>query len=241
MVMVRAKRLRLVDDVRRTLEEAILCGDMRPGDRLPVAQIAEEFNVSLTTVREALLMLENQGLVVNRPRQGAFVTRLSGQDAYELCQARALLESFAVTSGLDQIDADFIARLQTLVEEMRACTLPQDLPSLIRIDLAIHEAIIGLADSQRIFELWSGLSGQIGALIMRSTEQQASANSDIVGLHQELVDALATGDLDLARHTIVHHYLRDRSEYGDFADQVIETTDANLAVLAELKQAAQAR
>ncbi len=241
MVMVRAKRLRLVDDVRRALEDAILCGDMRPGDRLPVAQIAEEFNVSLTTVREALLMLENQGLVVNRPRQGAFVTRLSGQDAYELCQARALLESFAVTSGLDQIDVGFIARLQTLVEEMRACRLPQDLPILIRIDLAIHEAIIKLADSQRIFELWSGLSGQIGALIMRSMEQQASATSDIVGLHQELVDALATGDMDLARRTIVHHYLRDRSEYGDFADQVIETTDANLAVLAELEQSAQAR
>ena len=162
MAMVRAKRLRLVDDVRRTLEEAILCGDMRPGDRLPVAQIAEEFNVSLTTVREALLMLENQGLVVNRPRQGAFVTRLSGQDAYELCQARALLESFAITAGLDQVDAEFIVRLRALLDEMRACTLPQDLPSLIRIDLAIHEAIIGLADSQRIFELWSGLSGQIG-------------------------------------------------------------------------------
>ena len=223
------------------LEEAILCGDMRPGDRLPVAQIAEEFNVSLTTVHEALLMLENQGLVVNRPRQGAFCNAFVGPRRYELCQARALLESFAVTCGLDQIDANFIARLQALLEEMRACTLPQDLPNLIRIDLAIHEAIIELADSQRIFELWSGLSGQIGALIMRSTEQQASATSDIVGLHQELIDALTTGDMDLARRTIVHHYLRDRSEYGDFADQVIETTDANLAVLAELEQAAPAR
>ena len=236
--MVRAKRLRLVDDVRRSLEEAILCGEMRPGDRLPVAQVAEEFNVSLTTVREALLMLENQGLVVNKPRYGAFVARLSGQEAYELCQARALLESFAVTIGLEQVDATFIAQLHGLVDEMRDCILPQDLPSLIRLDLAIHRAVIELAGSQRIIELWSSLSGQIGALIMRSMEQQASDIDDIVQLHRELIDALATGDTAIVRHTVVHHYLRDRSEYGDFADQVIEVTDANLAVYAELAQAA---
>jgi DNA-binding GntR family transcriptional regulator len=234
--MVRAKRLRLVDDVRRSLEEAILCGEMRPGDRLPVAQVAEEFNVSLTTVREALLMLENQGLVVNKPRHGAFVARLSGQEAYELCQARALLESFAVTVGLAQIDADFIEGLDALLEEMSQCVLPQDLPSVIRIDLAIHKAIIELAASQRIVELWSSLSGQIGALIMRSVEQQSSQIDDIVQLHRELVQALATGDKEVARRTVVHHYLRDRSEYGDFADIVVETTDANQAVYDELTQ-----
>jgi DNA-binding GntR family transcriptional regulator len=234
--MVRAKRLRLVDDVRRSLEEAILCGEMRPGDRLPVAQVAEEFNVSLTTVREALLMLENNGLVVNKPRRGAFVARLSGQEAYELCQARALLESFAVTVGLEQVNDAFIEGLETLLEEMGQCVLPQDLPNVIRIDLAIHKAVVALADSQRIVELWSSLSGQIGALIMRSVEQQSSQIDDIVQLHRELVDALATGDKAAARYTVVHHYLRDRSEYGDFADVVIETTDANQAVYDELAQ-----
>jgi DNA-binding GntR family transcriptional regulator len=239
--MVRAKRLRLVDDVRRSLEEAILCGEMRPGDRLPVAQVAQEFNVSLTTVREALLMLENQGLVVNKPRYGAFVARLSGQEAYELCQARALLESFAVTVGLEQIDDAFVERLEALLEEMGNCVLPQDLPSVIRIDLAIHKAIIELSDSQRIVELWSSLSGQIGALIMRSVEQQSSEIDDIVQLHRELIVALATADTKMARHTVVYHYLRDRSEYGDFADVVVETTDANLAVYAELAQSAALR
>ena len=235
--MVRITHLRLVDDVRSSLEEAILCGDLRPGDRLPVAQVAEEFNVSLTTVREAFLMLEKQGLVVNKPRYGAFVTRLSGQEAYELCQARALLESFAVTVGVDQVDDAFIQHLSAMVDEMATCILPQDLPALIRIDSDVHKAIIDLAGAQRIVELWAGLSGQIGALIMRSMEQQDLKISDIVGLHRELIDALASSDTNLARRTVVHHYLRDRSEYGDFADIVIETTDVNVDVLTELAQA----
>ena len=226
--MVRIKRLRLVDDVRRSLGEAILCGDMRPGDRLPVAQIADEFNVSLTTVREALLMLENQGLVVNRPRYGAFVTRLSGQDAYELCQARALLESFAVTAGFEQIDEAFVERLTALLDEMAECALPQDLPNLVRIDLAVHKAIIDLADSQRMVELWSGLSGQIGALIMRSMEQHATDISEIVTLHRELVDALASGDVNLARHTVVHHYLRDRAQNSD-VDRAVDADQRDRA------------
>jgi DNA-binding GntR family transcriptional regulator len=225
--MVRAKRLRLVDDVRRSLEEAILCGEMRPGDRLLVAQIAEEFNVSLTTVREALLMLENQGLVVNKPRHGAFVTRLSEEEAYELCQARALLESFAVTVGFDLIDAAFVQKLHSMLDTMAQCSLPRDLPDLIRIDLAFHNAIISLSGSQRITELWSGLNGQIGALIIRSVEQQASDIDDIVAFHRQMVAALASGDANLARRTVVDHYMRNRSDHGLLADVVIATADAN--------------
>ncbi|MCB0044949.1 MAG: GntR family transcriptional regulator [Caldilineaceae bacterium] len=226
--MAHINRLRLVDDVRRNLEEAILCGEMRPGDRLPVAQVAEEFSVSLTTVREALLMLENQGLVVNKPRHGAFVTRLSEEEAQELCEARALLESFAVTVGFERIDAQFQERFMGLVGEMAECELPQDLPKLIRTDLKIHHEVISLADSARITELWTGLNGQIGALIMRGVEQQGSKIRDIVEFHRTLGEALFSEDINLARQEVVSHYLFSWSEYRYFATAVIQVADANV-------------
>ena len=94
--------LRLVDDVYQSIETAILSGSIPPGERLVEARIAEELNVSRTTVREAILKLETQRLIVNNPRRGTYVTRLSEADALDLGYARAVIESFAVTIGLSQ-------------------------------------------------------------------------------------------------------------------------------------------
>src|ERR687887_1142702 len=111
MLKLRApSRARLVDDVYRSLEEAILSGRMRPGERLVESWIAEYLKVSRTTVREALLMLERQGYVVSKPRRGTFVARLAREDALDLCYNRALLESFAVGAGYQRIDDGVLGR-----------------------------------------------------------------------------------------------------------------------------------
>src|SRR5829696_8958520 len=78
-------RARLVDDVYRSLEEAILSGRMRPGERIVESWLSEHLAVSRTTVREALLMLERAGYVVSEPRRGTFVTRLPREEALDLC------------------------------------------------------------------------------------------------------------------------------------------------------------
>src|SRR5215510_10834145 len=98
-----ASRSRLIDVVYHSLEEAILAGRMRPGERLVEAWIAEQLQVSRTTVREALLKLEHEGYVVSKPRRGTFVTRLTREDALDLCYSRALLESFAIRAGYERI------------------------------------------------------------------------------------------------------------------------------------------
>src|SRR6476620_8783832 len=107
-------RARLVDDVYRSLEEAILSGRMRPGERIVEAWLSEHLEVSRTTVREALLMLEREVYVVSEPRRGTFVTRLPREEALDLCYTRALLESFAVRAGYTRID-------KLVIEQLRAC------------------------------------------------------------------------------------------------------------------------
>ena len=104
-------RTRLVDDVYRSLEEAILSGRMRPGERIVEAWLSEHLDVSRTTVREALLMLEREGYVVSEPRRGTFVTRLTREEALDLCYNRALLESFAVRAGYLEVDRAFLKSL----------------------------------------------------------------------------------------------------------------------------------
>jgi DNA-binding GntR family transcriptional regulator len=201
-------RSRLVDDVSRSLEEAILSGKMRPGDRLIETRIAEHLKVSRTTVREALLMLERQGYVVSEPRRGTFVTRLAREDALDLCYNRALLESFAVGVGYQHIDSGMLGRMADCIEQMRRCRLPDDVPRLIQIDLTFHRPLVEASGSRRLMELWSSLSGQIGALVLRSLEEQHARIEDVAAFHERLLDAIASGDPDIAKRGVLDHYVR---------------------------------
>ncbi len=201
-------RLRVVDDVLHSLEDAILSGEAAPGSRLVEGTIANQLSVSRTTVREALLMLERRGLVVSRPRGGTFVTRISRSDALDLGYSRALLESYAVTVGFDCITETILGEMDELVREMGECHLPTELPHLLRIDLAFHRKLVECAQMPRLLELWSSLDGQIGALYIRAIEEYQTGIDYVVSFHRRFVAALRSGDPTVARHAVLEHYVR---------------------------------
>ena len=206
--MRQPSHLRLVDNVYESLEMAILSGSIAPGERLIEARIAEELNVSRTTVREALLKLETQGLIVNNPRRGTYVTRLSEADALDLGYARAMVESFAVTIGLSRLDAKEFEILEEHLAAMTTCILPADLPRLIKIDLAFHGLLVKSANSAQLMNLWSSLNGQIGALFIRGIERQHAGTADIVAMHGHLLDAVRTSEPDVVQRAVLEHYVR---------------------------------
>lgn len=207
-------RRRLVDEVSRAIEEAILAGHMRPGERLVEAAIAERLAVSRTTVREALLMLERQGLIVSRPRRGTFVTRLSREEALDMGFTRALLEGFAVSAGFERIDDGVIRHMEQLLAAMGTCRLPEDIPRLMQIDVDFHRPLVEAARSPRLLELWSGLNGQIRALYLTTLESQQVRIEEVVAFHQLLIDAIRSGDPSLAQRAVFQHYVRLPEGHG---------------------------
>jgi DNA-binding GntR family transcriptional regulator len=221
-----ASRSRLIDVVYHSLEEAILAGRMRPGERLVEAWIAEQLQVSRTTVREALLMLEHEGYVVSQPRRGTFVTRLAREDALDLCYNRALLESFAVSTGYARIGQALLGTLDDCLDRMAECRLPDDVPTLIQIDLAFHRPLIELGGSRRLIELWSSLNGQIGALVLTSLENQHAGIDDVVEFHRRLLDALRSGDLQVAQQAVIQHYVRVENQDAARSARMQQVIDA---------------
>jgi DNA-binding GntR family transcriptional regulator len=213
-------RSRLVDDVYRSLEEAILSGRMRPGDRLVETWISDQLQVSRTTVREALLMLERQGFVVSEPRRGTFVTRLAREDALDLCYTRVLLECFAVDAGYSRIGEETYSRMSASLDKMRACRLPDDMPLLIQYDREFHRPLVDAAGSRRIAELWASLNGQIGALMLRGLEQQNANIADVVAFHQHLLEQIQSGDAQLAQQAVYEHYVREEERDAVRAAQI---------------------
>jgi DNA-binding GntR family transcriptional regulator len=200
-------RLRLVDDVRRTLEESILAGRIRPGERLAETWLAQELHVSRTTVREALLMLQRQGHVVSLPRRGTYVMRLSQAEAADLCNIRALLEGYAVCSACLHLDATTFDRLQACISDMAALRLTEDLPRLVQIDLTFHRILVEQAHSSRLTDLFSNLDGQVGALVIRAVERYQADIADFVARHQQLLDSVRSGDPALAQQAVIDHYV----------------------------------
>jgi DNA-binding GntR family transcriptional regulator len=215
--------LRLVDDVYQSLENAILSGSISPGERLVEARIAEELNVSRTTVREAFLKLEIQRLIVNNPRRGTYVTRLSEADALDLGYARAVIESFAVTIGLARLDEQDFATLEQHLAEMGTCALPAELPRLIKIDLAFHGLLVESAHSSQLMNLWSSLNGQIGALFIRGIENQHARTEDIVALHQQLYEAVRTSESRVVQRAVLEHYVRIPHDNANHEDAIFNT------------------
>ncbi|MBK8050789.1 MAG: FCD domain-containing protein [Anaerolineales bacterium] len=118
-----------------------------------------------------------------------------------------LLESYAVTVGLSAMTDETLPYLRQLITNMRSCVLPRDLPRLIQLDLEFHRHIAELAGSATLLEGWSNLSGRIGALIMRSMEENQLRIEDAVQLHADVVDALATRDPRIGRLAIITHYV----------------------------------
>lgn len=200
-------RARLIDDVCRILEESILSGKMRPGERLVEAWIAEQLQVSRTTVREALLMLDRQGLVESEPRRGTFVKRLSQQESFELGVARALIEGFAVRIGFANITEAMLTEMERYIDEMRVCRIPEDVPQLVRIDLALHQMLAESCRSPHIIELWSSLSGQVRAQYLTTLENDHVDTTYIVAFHQNLIAALRSGDAAIAQRAVISHYV----------------------------------
>lgn len=219
---------RLVDNVCQLIEESILSGKIRPAERLTEAWIAEELGVSRTTVREALLMLQRQGLVTSNPRRGTFVTRLSRADALDLGYSRALLEGHAVRVGYRNLSESTFAGLEALIAAMRACRLPEDTPRLIQLDLEFHRTLVEAAGSPRLLDLWSNLNGQIRALYLTTLENEQADISYVIAFHQQLLAALRSGDPAVAQEAVFAHYVRRENGVAQ-----LDQLDATARAMAE--------
>jgi DNA-binding GntR family transcriptional regulator len=227
--------IRLVDDVAGSIEDAILAGRMRPGERLIETRLCAELGVSRTTLREALLILQQRGLVRSEPRRGTFVTRLSREDAIDLCRTRALLESYAVFAGFSKLDDEQFERMQAVIDELAVCNLPVDVPRLIQLDLQFHLLLVDCVDSIGVRELWNSLNGRMSAVILSSIEHHHANTGDLAEFHQVLLDAIRSGDPAVARDAVIAHYIGvERDETGTLAEiaGVIESMARNADMLA---------
>jgi len=189
------------------LRQAILSEQLVPGQRIVEREIAEAMETSRGPVRDALLSLENEGLVVSYPHRGTFVAQLSREDAEEIYTLRQALESLAVEYVLKRATPEQLDELDEYVEQMAAIMgQAHDQLDITEVDLAFHRAICRLSGHQRLLDAWEALSAQTRLLLLTQRRRHPHEFEERdVEWHRRLVDALRQRDLERAHEELRKH------------------------------------
>ncbi len=158
----------LSDYVANQLRQAILAGQFPPNERLVEQEIAESMQTSRGPVRDALKILENEGLVVRQSPRGAFVAQLHPEDFIEIYTLREALETLAVRYAIQNATDQQIGNLAELVRSMENMS-HQDYNQVdaTELDLEFHHTLCKISGHKRVLNFWESLSGQIRLVLLK--------------------------------------------------------------------------
>lgn len=153
--------LPLRDVVFNTLRQAILRGELKPGERLMEIALANRLGVSRTPIREAIRMLELEGLVIMIPRKGAQVAQITEQDLNDVLEVRLGLEELAVRFACERITDEEIKELGLAVKEFEKKMREDDLSAQAEADVKFHEIIYGATHNRRLVQIINNIREQM--------------------------------------------------------------------------------
>ena len=203
--------LPLRDVVFRTLRQAILRGELKPGERLMEIRLANQLGVSRTPIREAIRMLELDGLVIMVPRKGAQVAQITEKDLNDVLEVRLGLEELAVKLACERITEE---ELRSLYQASRSFeklleTETDDLQELAQADVAFHDVIYQATNNERLIQLLNNLREQMYRYRIEYLKDVKSRRS-LVEEHDALYERMKKRDLTGAQKMIREHIERQQ-------------------------------
>jgi DNA-binding GntR family transcriptional regulator len=153
--------LPLRDVVFNTLRQAILTGELKPGERLMEIHLADKLGVSRTPIREAIRKLELEGLVTMIPRRGAEVAQITEKSMNDVLEVRRALDALCAELACDRIDGEGLERLGDACGKFEEAIRTKDVKEIARADVALHDIIVQATGNQRLIQLVNNLSEQM--------------------------------------------------------------------------------
>ena len=153
--------LPLRDVVFNTLRQAILRGELKPGERLMEIQLANKLGVSRTPIREAIRKLELGGLVLMIPRKGAEVAEITEKSLRAVLEVRRALEELAVQLACEKITKEEIRELERVAKEFQQVVNSSDITEIAEVDVCFHDIIYTATDNQKLIQLLNNLREQM--------------------------------------------------------------------------------
>lgn len=196
--------LPLRDVVFNTLRQAILRGELKPGERLMEIQLANKLGVSRTPIREAIRKLELEGLVLMVPRKGAEVADISEKSLRDVLEVRKALEELAVKLTCDKIKCAQIRELKHAAEEFRKTLKSSDITQIAEADVRFHDVIYEATDNQKLVQLLNNLREQMYRYRIEYLKRQ-EAYPQLLAEHEEIIRRIEGKEKELAAKIVCKH------------------------------------
>ena len=196
--------LPLRDVVFQTLRQAILKGELQPGERLMEIKLADRLGVSRTPIREAIRKLELEGLVVMVPRKGAAVANITEKDTKDVLEVRRTLEMFAVEVACDRISAEQLEQLKKAARDFEDSKGSMDVIRIAETDMQFHEIIYEATQNDRLVQMLNNLRENMYRYRIEYLKDP-NYYDRLMREHREILEAIESGDKQRARASMESH------------------------------------
>ena len=153
--------LPLRDVVFNTLRQAILTGELKPGERLMEIHLANRLGVSRTPIREAIHKLAQEGLVTMVPRKGAEVAQITEKSMTDVLEVRRALDALCIELACERMTQEDLARLKEACGKFEEAVRKKNVREIAQADVALHDIIILATGNQRLISLMNNLAEQM--------------------------------------------------------------------------------
>ncbi|MCP1100876.1 DNA-binding GntR family transcriptional regulator [Aequitasia blattaphilus] len=185
--------LPLRDVVFNTLRQAILKGELKPGERLMEVRLANKLGVSRTPIREAIRKLELEGLVVMIPRRGAEVAEITEKSLLDVMEVRLTLEELCVQLACQRMTEEQVVELKEAADEFKKITTTKNLTSVAQADVDFHDIIYQSTDNKKLVQLLNNLREQMYRYRVEYLKSE-EVYPQLIAEHEAIIDKIEQGD-----------------------------------------------
>ena len=204
IVMNMDEYLPLRDVVFNTLREAILKGELKPGERLMEMHLANKLGVSRTPIREAIRMLEQEGLAVTIPRKGAQVAKMTEKDLQDVLEVRAALDELAVKCAFDRMTQDQVEELKKAMKKFEEATKTDDVRLIVETDEAFHNVIYRAANNPKLEAIVNNSREQMYRYRYEYVKD-SSIYKQLIAEHKAIIEGFEKRDISFIKKIVQTH------------------------------------
>jgi len=218
----------LPDQVYDIIKQQIVTHRLRPGQPLVEKSMADHLGVSTTPVREALLRLEHEALVIKTPYAGARVADISSQDAHDIFEVRSVLEGLAARLAASVLDEDDFYRAAQCIRASEAALADCNYRLCAEEGRRFHALVLEKVDNRALHNCLQLLSGHIER-VRNITSRVLPATAESTHDHSEILQYLRSRDASAAERAMRYHITRT---FDQLTPEIIETALAQLGAIA---------
>ena len=196
--------LPLRDVVFQTLRQAILRGELKPGERLMEIHLAQKLGVSRTPVREAIRMLELEGLVVMIPRKGAEVAKITVRDLKDALEVRMAIDSLSVKLACERLDENDKTEIKQACVAFREAVKSKNVQAIVEGDERFHNTIYRASKNQKLITIAMNLREQVYRYRFEYVKD-FSYHENLIREHDQITEAILKGDVETAQKIMKEH------------------------------------